>query len=116
VALVASSAVSWTGAAIADWSWNPSPKVRLKREEYVVTQLRTAVDLVTETRAMHHCVASYAAKCIAGHCSIWSLRRRTPGMVERLLTIELDRQGRAVQVRGFANRTAHPEEVKLLER
>jgi hypothetical protein len=107
---------SWPGAAIADWSWSRAAKDRSKREEYMVVQLRTAADLVAETRAMRHCVASYAAKCIAGHASIWSLRRRAAGNTERLLTIELDRQHRAIQVRGFANRTPRPEERKLLER
>jgi hypothetical protein len=32
------------------------------------------------------------------------------------LTIELDRQCRAIQVRGFANRTPRAEERKILER
>ena len=50
------------------------------------------------------------------NASIWSLRRRAAGNTERLLTIELDRQHRAVQVRGFANRPARTEERKLLER
>jgi hypothetical protein len=112
----APSGDGWTGAAIADWSWSPSSKVRGRREEYVVTQLRTAVDLVIETRAMRHCAATYAAKCIAGHASIWSLRRRAAGTTDRLLTIELDRLHRAVQVRGFANRPPHVEERKVLER
>ena len=107
---------TWSGAAIADWSWRPSAKEGGKREEFVVTQLRTAADLVAETRAMQHCVATYAAKCIAGYCSIWSLRRRAAGSSERMLTIELDQRARAVQVRGFANRSASPEERKLLER
>jgi hypothetical protein len=107
---------SWPGAAIAEWSWSPAAKDRSKREEYLVIQLRTAADLVAETRAMHHCVASYAAKCIAGHASIWSLRHRAAGNTQRLLTIELDRQYRAIQVRGFANRTPRTEERKLLER
>jgi PcfJ-like protein len=107
---------SWPGAAIADWSWSPVVKDRSQREEYVVIQLRTAANLVAETRAMHHCVASYAAKCIAGQASIWSLRRRAAGHTDRLLTIELDRQHRAIQVRGFANRTPRTEERKLLER
>lgn len=112
---------SWCGAAITNWSWCPEPKdssasARLGHEEYLVIQLRTAADLVAETRAMHHCVASYAAKCMAGNVSIWSLRRRAGGNTERLLTIELDRQHRAIQVRGFANRTARTEERKLLER
>src|SRR5215470_1118724 len=112
----ASADGSWPGAAIKDWSWSPATKDRAKREEYLVIQLRTAADLVAETRAMHHCVASYAAKCIAGHASIWSLRRRAAGNTDRLLTIELDRQYRAIQVRGFANRTPRTEERKLLER
>jgi hypothetical protein len=106
----------WPGAAIADWSWEPVAKDRSRREVYLVIQLRTAADLVNETRAMHHCVASYAAKCIAGHASIWSLRRRAAGNTERLLTIELDRQHRAIQIRGLANRTPRTEERKLLER
>lgn len=113
----AAAGATWAGASIADWSWRPSGKERVKREEYVVVQLRTAADLVAETRAMQHCVATYAAKCIAGYCSIWSLRRREPGTAQqRLLTIELDQLGRAVQVRGFANRVATADERRLLER
>jgi hypothetical protein len=81
-----------------------------------VVQLRTAADLVTETRVMRHCVASYAAKCIGGRASIWSLRHRVAGDTDRLLTIELDPRCRAVQVRGFANRVPHVEERKILER
>ncbi|WBL76298.1 PcfJ domain-containing protein [Bradyrhizobium xenonodulans] len=106
----------WLGAAIADWSWTTSSKDRAKREEYVVVQLRTADALVAETRGMRHCVASYATKCIAGHASIWSLRRRAAGSVQRLLTIELDPRFRAVQVRGFANRPPLAEESKILAR
>lgn len=107
---------SWPGTAIPDWSWNTSPKDRSKREDFAVVQLRTATDLVAETRVMHHCVASYAAKCIAGQASIWSLRRRAAGTVQRLLTIELDRRNRVVQVRGFANRAPFSPEQKILER
>jgi hypothetical protein len=107
---------SWRGAAIADWSWSSSTKAGAKREEYVVVQLCTAAGLVAETRAMRHCVATYAAKCIAGHASIWSLRRRVAGDIQRLLTIEVDRRGWAIQVRGFANRVPHTEERKILER
>jgi hypothetical protein len=107
---------SWPGAPLQDWSWNPSSAPRSKREEYVVAQLRTAVDLVAETRAMHHCVATYAAKCVAGHASIWSLRYRAAGQTQRLLTIELNSRHRMVQVRGFANRAPHAEECKILER
>ncbi|MGJ4929975.1 PcfJ domain-containing protein [Bradyrhizobium sp. HKCCYLS2038] len=109
-------ATHWPGAQLAEWTWSPSAKASAKRDDYVVTQLRTAEDLVAESRAMRHCVSSYASKCITGHASIWSLRHRHMGRTDRLLTIELDRQHRAVQVRGFANRVAHPDERKILER
>lgn len=112
----ASAGGSWTGSPLADWSWSPASKDRSKREAFLVVQLRTADELMAETRAMHHCVATYATKCIAGYASIWSLRRRSGTDTQRLLTVEVDRQHRAVQIRGFANRLAHAEEVKLLER
>jgi len=107
----------WAGSALQDWSWKPSLKeARGQREDYVVVQLNTATELVAESRSMHHCVSSYASKCIAGYASIWSLRKRRPGAVDRMLTIELDRQHRAVQVRGFANRVARPDELVILAR
>ena len=108
---------SWKGASLADWSWHPSEKdARARREEFSVVQLLTAADLVHESRAMQHCVWTYASKCISGRASIWSLRRRADGATKRLLTIELDYQNRAVQVRGFANRLALADERRMLER
>ena len=65
---------------------------------------------------MRHCVSTYTGKCIAGHASIWSLRRCTKDRIDRLLTIEVDQQRRAVQVRGLANRLAHADERNVLER
>jgi hypothetical protein len=95
----------------------PSSKdATAKGERFVVRQLKQAEDLVMETRAMRHCVSTYAGKCIAGHASIWSLRRCTKDRVDRLLTIEVDPQNRAVQVRGLANRPAHADERNVLER
>ncbi len=108
---------TWQGSPLADWEWTPSSKdAKAKGERFVVRQLRLAEDLVMESRAMRHCVSSYADKCIAGNASIWSLRRCTKAHVDRLLTIEVDRQNCAVQVRGLANRLAHPHERQVLER
>lgn len=108
---------AWAGSALADWEWMPSSKdAKAKGERFVVRQLKQAEDLVMESRAMHHCVATYAAKCIAGAASIWSLRRCTKDRIDRLLTIEVDRQDQAVQVRGLANRLAQADERNVLER
>lgn len=107
----------WQGSPLADWEWTPASKdAKAKGERFVVRQLRVAEDLVMESRAMRHCVSSYADKCIAGYASIWSLRRCTKDHVDRLLTVEVDRQDCAVQVRGLANRLAHPHERQVLER
>lgn len=108
---------AWAGSPLADWEWAPSAKeAKAKGERFVIRQLKQPEDLVMESRAMRHCVASYAAKCIAGHASIWSLRRCTKDRIDRLLTIEVDQQRRAVQIRGLANRLAHADERSILER
>ncbi|MCG7507471.1 PcfJ domain-containing protein [Mesorhizobium retamae] len=107
----------WSGSPLDDWSWKPTAgEARLRKEQFAVTQLVTADELVAESRAMHHCVSSYAQKCVSGQASIWSLRRSAAGSVKRLLTIELDRQHRAVQIRGFGNRLASAEELQVLGR
>jgi PcfJ-like protein len=107
----------WAGAEIENWSWQPNGKdARRRGEAFVVVQLVTAEALVIESRVMRHCVLAYARKCVCGMASIWSLRRVVKGDTDRLLTIELDRQHRAVQVRGFANRVATGEELQLLAR
>jgi hypothetical protein len=108
---------AWPGSPLADWEWTPPARDgAAERERFVVRQLRHAEDLVMEGRAMRHCVSTYAARCVAGLASIWSLRRCAKGRIDRLLTIEVDHQGRAVQVRGLANRLAHADERNVLER
>jgi len=108
---------AWAGSPLADWGWEPSPKdAQAKGERFVVRQLKQAEDLVMESRAMRHCVSAYAGKCIGGLATIWSLRRCTKDRIDRLLTIEVDPQNRAVQVRGLANRLAHEHERSVLTR
>ena len=107
---------SWDGSRLEDWEWPSEKEAKARDERFFVRQLKTAEDLVAESRAMHHCVSMYAAKCITGNASIWVLRRKALGKIERLLTIELDPQNRAVQVRGFGNRLASLEERKIVER
>lgn len=107
----------WAGSPLANWSWRPSDrKANTRGEEFAVVQITKADDLVAESRAMHHCVWTYAEKCIAGQASIWSLRRTGVGRADRMLTIELDPRNRAVQVRGFGNRTARQDELQVLGR
>lgn len=107
----------WAGSPLSDWTWQgPDKQAKSRRETFTMVQLVTTDDLLAEGRAMHHCVWTYAGKCIAGRASIWSLRRTVSGTRDRLLTIEVDSRGYAVQVRGFANRLARPDETAVLAR
>lgn len=107
----------WAGAPLSDWAWQPATDdAKARRLRYVVRQLRSATDLVHESRAMRHCVASYASLCFDGRASIWTLRRIEGETVTRLLTIELDPKLRVVQVRGLANRPPKADEVAILDR
>lgn len=116
-AMAGDAEIAWRGSPLPDWEWKPSPKeATTKGERFVVRQLRHAEDLVSESRAMRHCVSTYAEKCIDGRASIWSLRRCAGNGTDRLLTIELDPQRQAVQVRGLANRLAREDERSVLER
>lgn len=108
---------TWAGSALPDWEWVPTSKdAKAKGERFVIRQLKQAEDLVMESRAMRHCVSTYAGKCITGRASIWSLRRCTKDRIDRLLTIELDQEAQAVQVRGLANRLANADERHVIER
>lgn len=102
--------VRWDGLDLGDW------RLSVADEVYLVRQLTSAVDLVDEGAAMGHCVATYAAGCLRGATSVWSLRRRAGNAEKRLLTVEVDRRYRVVQVRGRANRLATPAEWAVLRR
>ncbi|MFM9829110.1 MAG: PcfJ domain-containing protein [Sphingomonas sp.] len=61
--------------------------------------LRTARDLRNEGVALHHCVASYARSVKAGDCAVVSVRK--DGV--NIATLEIDRAGQAVQIKGHCN-------------
>ncbi|APR78908.1 Hypothetical protein A7982_04255 [Minicystis rosea] len=80
---------------------------------WTVRELTSSRALAEESRAMHHCVASYAYRCARGETAIFSL---CAGGV-RKVTIELDPVSRhMVQVRGACNRPATAEEQAVLAR
>jgi hypothetical protein len=108
---------SWPGAGLPDWCWkddNHAPPH--KQVTWTVKQIKTGNDLAEEGARMRHCVAFYKQRCMRGSCSIWSLRRKTRAKEERVLTLEMNAANDIVQVRGFANRLANPDELRILGR
>jgi len=80
-------------------------------------ELSSAWRLRVEGQKMRHCIFSYRQQAKQGKSLIFSMRQLDDDndASERLLTIEIDARERSiVQVRGYRNRRATPEESKLL--
>lgn len=86
--------------------------------EWTITELTSSHALWHEGQALHHCVVGYAAYCVRGWSSIWSLRHRwnDGGALRSVLTIEVDASGCIVQVRGRANHRASGWPLELVRR
>ena len=65
---------------------------------------------------MGHCVGSYSHSVEAGQCSIWALTLEDNEGNWAMNTIEVDRYGRLVQIRGKHNRQPTAKEQNILSR
>lgn len=63
---------------------------------WTIRELLDSDELAAEGRAMCHCVATYTARCVGGHSTIWSLGEEGPEGRRRLLTVEVDPATRRV--------------------
>ena len=80
-------------------------------------QIKTGEELAREGRRMGHCVATYKDQCVRGASSIWSLTCEQPvGVIANSVTIELASDRTIVECRGYANRSAHPDEIEVIKR
>jgi len=108
------------------FSWIRSPFEPLLVEEpsrdgaelprrWHMIELTDSAQLRAEGAALHHCVASYADRCLSGSSNIWSLCSWRGEKVRHVLTVEVDPKKRAiVQARGWANRAASGRSLRLL--
>lgn len=97
-------------------SWNPKgwgTTIKAEQETWEIIELCSLTELIDEGKALFHCVATYAGRCIAGSSAIFSLRLN--GI--RRLTIEVNCANRQIlQARGNSNRTPSSEESEILQR
>lgn len=97
----------WAGIAVQDCTI--VRKIKKTTTHWRFHQITTGAELANEGNAQHHCVSSYAPRCAAGSCSIWSLTANG----QRALTIEVE--GRVVrQAAGYANRRPKAEEIAVM--
>jgi hypothetical protein len=101
--------------------WRPCGIEGYKHEKQdgniVVEELISTKELVSEGKAMKHCVASYAHMCVKGRTAIYSFRKYSSGiMLEILATIEVNLSlKRIVQAKGKMNRPISTEARKCME-
>nr|WP_281375637.1 PcfJ domain-containing protein [Sphingomonas yantingensis] len=74
-------------------------------EGMVFRPLRTLRRLREEGIEMRHCVAAYAPMVKHGQCAIVAVKRQGVGIA----TMELDRSGRIVQLKGHCNQAPSTE-------
>ena len=108
--------VQWTPANIPDFEHieyidkNKTPLI------WRIRQLCSSKDLFNESSKMHHCVSSYVSSCLSGQCSIFTMETDMLGCVEKLLTIEVTKNKRIVQVRGKWNRKSTNKEDSIINK
>lgn len=108
----------WDGFPIDPWSWDEGTPGERNHRSWKIEQILTGKELAAEGHAQRHCVGSYLDRCSRGDCAILSLSMADHGslMHRRALTVELNRNWRIVQVKGFANRAPDGSERRALER
>jgi hypothetical protein len=84
---------------------------------WTISELLTTGELLVEGRALRHCVATYAERCLRRQTSIWSLQVESQRGRYRVLTIAVDLPRRTVcEVRGKCNRLPREAERALVGR
>ena len=89
--------------------------VNMSSEEYLIRIPHSLNELIYEGSTMHHCVASYADRVIAGSSIIFFMRKADKPD-EPYITMEFDRQGSLVQARKSHNASiGNTEESKFIK-
>lgn len=90
-------------------------KIEFNGSEYEITQIRKMIDLYEEGKEMHHCVYTYAGRCMNRSSYIFSLRMIENEEVKTpLITIEL-RGSQIVQAKGKYNRRPDETEKNVIQ-
>jgi hypothetical protein len=106
---------AWAGSPLPDIDYQVGKND--KRAIWRIQQIKTGNELFREGERMHHCVVTYKSACMRGDVSIWSVTCEFPiGRMNRGVTMEVTRDGRIVQCRGFANRPPQANEAMTAKR
>ncbi len=96
--------------------WDAHKKVKpLEKKKIKIIELTDRDKLMQEGTVMNHCVGSYSGRCMAGNCSIWSLREFRNDRWYSRVTIELDRKLNLIQASARFNATPSSEHQEFID-
>lgn len=109
---------AWNPAGIAEFEFVEGSRKSDNQKRWTIRELLSNRSLIAEGRQLKHCVASYAATCARGHCSIWTMEvDSSEDGFRKLLTVEVRNHTRSIcQARGKANRAPTGKELEVLRR
>ena len=109
--------LEWFGSEIGEFHTLEGSAEARNMKFWSIRELLSSDELIDESRALKHCVSTYARSCHTGRSSIWSMEIEDENGRRKILTIEVAPQAKLIrQVRGKGNRSATPKEKDLLGR
>ena len=107
---------AWAGSPLPDVDYETGSEPH--RAIWRFRQIKTGNELFREGQRMHHCVAELQVRVHAGPDLdlVAGLANFRSARHNRGVTLEVTKDGRIVQCRGFANRLPHANEVTMVKR
>ena len=112
---VKSGDLEWIRSGIGEFHTLEGSEALRNMKFWSIRELLSSDELIDESRALRHCVSTYARSCHTGRSSIWSMEIEDENGRRKILTIEVAPEAKLIrQVRGKGNRSATPKEKNLL--
>ena len=112
---VKSGELEWIRSGIGEFHTLEGSEALRNMKFWSIRELLSSDELIDESRALRHCVSTYARSCHTGRSSIWSMEIEDENGRRKILTIEVAPDAKVIrQVRGKQNRSATPKEKVLL--
>ena len=109
--------LEWIRSEIGEFHTLEGSEALQNMKFWSIRELLSSDELIDESRALKHCVSTYARSCHIGRSSIWSMEIEDENGRRKILTIEVVPRAKVIrQVRGKGNRSPTPKEKDLLGR
>ena len=109
--------LEWIRSEIGEFHTLEGSEEARNMKFWSIRELLSSDELIDESRALKHCVSTYARSCHTGRSSIWTMEIEDENGRRKILTIEVAPRAKVIrQVRGKQNRSPTPKEKDLLDR